>query len=80
MGGLQYLTKTMTDQFKNIDHLNDNVTGPSFAVFRPFYRTEMMIITAKNPAQWSHTNLDPYNPGQTLMGPVVNLTILQEVG
>ncbi len=48
-------------------------------VFRPFYRTEMMIITAKNPAQWPHTNLDPYNPGTTLMGPVVNLTILQEV-
>jgi len=42
---------------------------------RPFYRTEMLIITARNNSQWRHhTDFD-----DRLYGPVLRKDILDEV-
>ncbi|XP_013397957.1 Niemann-Pick C1 protein isoform X2 [Lingula anatina] len=47
--------------------------------FGPFYRTEQLIITPKNQSKWWRTNLDPYSPGETLIGPVFKKEFLLEI-
>ncbi len=50
-------------------------------VCRPFYRSEMMIVTAKNSSQFWKENVGKYAAsGGKLWGPALRIGVLNEVG
>lgn len=51
-----------------------------FLCVRPFYRTEQLIITAKNSSQWLKEPVGQGERPPQLWGPVLRIEILEEVG